>query len=509
MHEPSRRTPRPPRAGGASCSVVLAAAVVLASAAGAQQPVLSADTGQAWDVFGSVRVRGESWNWFDATDRGRYQFVGATARVGVERRAGRHAFRLELAAPVLAGLPDDAFAAPGAPEDFGPGAGQLGMGGTYRAVNFDESSAIQLFPKNLHWRMIRRQLRATHTLRVGRFEYDDGTETNPANATLGALKRERIASRLLGSFAWTHVGRSYDGVHWSTKRDGRDVTLLVAAPTRGVFQADGWAPLPIGVAYGAWTIPYTTASGSADARLFGIQYVDMRDERVTLTANGPAQTLEREGVAITTIGGHWLYVLERAPARVDFVLWGAGQIGSWGDQTHRAWSGVAEAGVQPRGMRSTNPWLRIGLAYGSGDGDPADGRHGTFFQNLPTPRPYARFPFHNMQNLRDAYASLALRPSPRLTLRSELHALALAQDADLWYLGGGAFQPRTFGYQGRPSGGERELSKLLDLSADFRLTPDFVLSAYLSRATAGEAMRTAYPRNGAGSLFYVEVTRRF
>jgi len=243
--------------------------------------------------------------------------------------------------------------------------------------------------------------------------------------------------------------------------------------------------------------------------VFGIQYLDRRDERVTLTADGPAQTLDAEDVAITTVGGHWLYELERAPAQWDFVLWGAGQLGSWGNQSHRAWSGVAEARVQPRGMSRWNPWLRLGYAYGSGDADATDGRHGTFFQMLPTPRPYARFPFHNMQNLADAYASLALRPSPRLTVRSDFHALALARAEDLWYLGGGAYQPRTFGYEGRPSGGERELSKLVDLSADFRLTPDFVLSAYLSRATAGDAMRAAYPSKGAGSLLYVEMTRRF
>jgi hypothetical protein len=497
--------PRLPR----SARVVLAALVLLAAPAAAQQPVLSADTGSAWDVFGALRVRGESWNWFDETDRGRYQFLGATARIGVERRMGRQAFRFELAAPVLLGMPDDAFGDPADAANYGPGAGQLGMGATYRASNFDESSAIQLFPKNLHWRLMRRQLRATQALRIGRFEYDDGTETNPGNATLSALKRERIASRLLGSFAWTHVGRSYDGVHWSTKRDGRDVTLLVAAPTRGVFQADGWAPLPIGVAYGAWTVPYTTASGAADARVFGIQYLDRRDDPVRLTGNGAAQTLDDEDVTITTIGGHWLYVLERAPAHFDFVLWGAGQVGSWGNESHRAWSGVAEAGVQPRGMPSLNPWLRAGVAYGSGDDDAGDGRHGTFFQLLPTPRPYARFPFHNMQNLRDLYASLALRPADRVTIRSEVHSLALASAEDLWYLGGGAFQPRTFGYQGRTTGGERDLSLLVDLSADFRLTPDFVLSAYLSRASAGEAMRVAYPNNGAGSLFYVEVTRRF
>jgi len=46
---------------------------------------------------------------------------------------------------------------------------------------------------------------------------------------------------------------------------------------------------------------------------------------------------------------------------------------------------MAEAGWQAPAKTLWKPWFRAGVAYGSGDNDPKDGKHGTFFQILPTP----------------------------------------------------------------------------------------------------------------------------
>jgi hypothetical protein len=54
----------------------------------------------------------------------------------------------------------------------------------------------------------------------------------------------------------------------------------------------------------------------------------------------------------------------------------------------------------------------------------------------------------------------------RLALRADVHHLRLSNANDQWYLGGGAFQPQTFGYTGRPSNGRKTLGTLVDLSAD-------------------------------------------
>src|SRR4026207_1708853 len=102
----------------------------------------------------------------------------------------------------------------------------------------------------------------------------------------------------------------------------------------------------------------------------------------------------------------------------------------------------------------------MGVFNGSGDGNANDKLHETFFQILPTPRVFARFPCFNLMNNRDLHAALISRPHNRVTISNEFHSLRLFNRQDLWYLGGGAFQPWTFGYTGRAAGGAQSLANL-------------------------------------------------
>jgi hypothetical protein len=153
--------------------------------------------------------------------------------------------------------------------------------------------------------------------------------------------------------------------------------------------------------------------------------------------------------------------------------------------------------------------LRGGFYYGSGDGNPNDGMHNTFFQILPTARWLSRFPFYNQMNNRDAFGQVMLRPGSRLGLRAEIHSLRLAQSEDFWYQGGGAFQPWTFGYIGRPSGGNRGLATVADISADYRINADVSLGLYLGNAWGGGVIQDIYPRGENGRFGYVELSWRF
>src|SRR6266849_6789152 len=92
---------------------------------------------------------------------------------------------------------------------------------------------------------------------------------------------------------------------------------------------------------------------------------------------------------------------------------------------------------------------------------------------------FARVPFFNMMNNEDAFGVLILRPHAKITLSSEFHSLHLSNPADLWYSGGGAFQPWTFGFTGRAAPGRKSLANLYDMSADYRVNSRFTLSAYL------------------------------
>ncbi|MGV3721859.1 MAG: alginate export family protein, partial [Actinomycetota bacterium] len=349
-----------------------------------------------------------------------------------------------------------------------------------------------------------------NSARLGRFEVVDGMETAPQDPSLGFLKRERVAHRLLGTFGFTHIGRSFDGGQFVHNTPDLNVTLFGGMPTKGVFDLDGGTTLDdIKVGYAALTKPFKADGFQAETRLFGLHYVDDRQGVVKVDNRpAPVRAADTRNVSISTVGGHAIGVWDTPGGKVDALLWAAGQFGEFGSQSHSAFALAVEAGYQPKDA-PWSPWLRAGFNRYSGDDDPMDGNHGAFFPVLPTPRIYARFPFFTLSNLNDAFAQVVLKPTPRLTLRSDLHALWLAEKNDLWYIGGGAFQRPTFGYGGRPSNMNTGLATLIDLSADFQVRKYTTVSGYIGYAFGGDVVDSIYSGSNNGFLGYVELTQKF
>jgi hypothetical protein len=485
-------------------AIVIGATVVSGAAGEAPPPSIPSrsDTQASrapWKIGAVNRTRVEVWNWFDAgvpaPGRGReddYTFAGSLTKVSATRKGKKRDSLVEVAVPALIGLPRDAIA-PGA-------AGQLGLGSTYRAANRGQELALVV--RQAH--AVFRELAGPHlVLKVGRFELADGAEAFTKDATLDSLKRERIAQRLIGPFGFSHIGRSFDGIH--ANHDRRDIVWTAAAvrPTAGVFDLDANQELEdIDVGYLAWT--RRGGTGRPDLRLFALAYDDER--RVIKVDNRPsrARAADRGDVSVVTFGGHLLHTI----GKVDLLGWGAVQGGSWGALDHDAWAAAAEVGYRPGG--AWKPWIRAGYDAASGDRDPADAMHGTFFQVLPTPRIYARFPFFNLMNLRDTFGQVLLKPTGRLDLRIDYHDLELDRATDLWYLGGGAFQDATFGFVGRPAGGggARGLAQLLDASVGYRLSARTSATLYGATVDGGRVVRTTFP--GTRSAFaYFELEHRF
>ncbi len=191
--------------------------------------------------------------------------------------------------------------------------------------------------------------------------------------------------------------------------------------------------------------------------------------------------------------------------KVDALLWVAGQSGAI----------AAEVGYSFAGNKFADklkPWIRGGYFRSTGDGDPNDSRHGTFFQVLPTPHIYARAPFFNSMNNEDAFGQLRIKPHAKLGVRFDAHHLRLSNAKDLWYVGGGAFQKRTFGYVGRPSNGKQSLGRLFDASADLALSARTSFTFYFGGIRGGGVQSAIYPLGGAnplGRFAYVELTQKF
>lgn len=481
-------------------TLFVVAAMAAANHAAAQPPpaVTIGDVA----VSGSIRSRVEGWDWFDGAANGDYAFSGSLIRIGFRETRKRFSWQTELAAPILVALPDDAIA---------PGAqGQFGFGATYYAANANATGAAAVFLKQAAIRFTGLGGRPGQSVTLGRIDFVDGTEVVPKAAALAALKRDRIAHRLLGNFVFSHVGRSFDGAEYVFDAPGWNVTVLAARPTEGVFQANGWGELDVNVGYGAVTRQLQSSGNSAEWRAFVLGYADRR-HGLLKTDNRPlaVRQADADDVAVTTVGGHFIDAKTTGAGTLDVLLWGAVQVGSWGTLSQRAGALAVEGGWQPSGLARVRPWIRGGYNAGSGDDDPNDAAHGTFFQVLPTPRVYARFPFFNLMNSRDAFAELILRPTATATIRTDVHALRLAAANDLWYSGGGAFQPATFGFTGRPSGGAAGLATLVDGSVDYVAGPHATIGGYVGFARGGPVVESTYPSGPDARFGYVELTLRF
>ncbi len=446
------------------------------------------------------RARAEGWNWFEGkTGNSDYGLWDSLLRVGIGQTRENFSWFLEGEQPSILDLPNNAVVA--APQ------GQLGLGGSYYAANNNHTNVANGFVKQA---FVNFKHLGPAGLKLGRFEYFDGLEVTPKDPLLATVIQMRISSRLISNFAFAAVQRTYDGVQLSANSGQNNFTFFGARPTEGVFQVKGMDELNVDTYYGAYTRSVATQHSAGELRVFGLGYIDHR--RLVLKTDNrtpPIRAADLGKIEIATWGADYAHVFNTTnTGKFDFLLWGAVQTGSWGNLQQRAGAFVGEAGWQPP-VKALKPWLSVGYSYGSGDGNSKDSRHGTFFQLLPTPRQYARFPFYNMMNNEDLYGTLNLKPASKVALRSEVHTLRLASATDLWYSGGGAFQPKTFGYTGRPSNGNRGLANVWDLSADCQITRSFGATLYYGHAWGKGVIAAIYPKDANGQLIFLETNFRF
>lgn len=450
------------------------------------------------EVTGSLRLRAESWDWFDSSAAdGTYGFGASLLRLGIGQKHSKFDWQVEIAQPLLLGLPQDAIAPP--PQ------GQLGLGATYFATNGSPYPALVFLKQGfVRFKGLGGD---ANSLRLGRFEFVEGAETAPKDPTLAALKKDRIAHRLIGNFGFSHVGRSFDALQFVRETPGSNLTVMAGRATQGVFDVNGMPELDVDVLYGAYTRPIKRL-GAGEWRVFAMHYHDGRGALKTDNRPLPVRAGDQENIRIGTVGGHLLQTFQAGSGTADLLFWGAVQTGRWGLLGQRAGAVAVEAGYQPN-LPKLKPWVRAGYFRSSGDGNPSDGQHSTFFQALPTPRIYARFPFYNLMNNEDEFVQLLLRPHKRLLLRSDAHALRLSEAADLWYQGGGAYEQNTFGFSGRPSGGNRSLASVFDLSADVQVSSQVSLGFYFANASGKRVISKIYPEGRNGRFGYLEFLWRF
>src|SRR5438094_2237085 len=343
---------------------------------------------------------------------------------------------------------------------------------------------------------------------VGRQLWRDGLEAPARDANLVWLKRHRIAERLVGPGDYTHIGRSFDGaqVHWDT--DWLNVSGFGFQPASGVFEISAGRPIE-GIQVGGLsaTLKDSPRFPSSDARLFWIYYSDHRGPIVFDNRPDNARKADTGDLRLHTIGANAAHVAALGPGKADVLGWAAGQLGAWQALDQRAWAYALEAGYQLTGLWA-RPWARLGFFRGSGDPEPKDDVHETFFQILPTSRQYAQFPFYNMMNNQDTFAQLLLQPHRSLGVRTEFHWLRLVEGKDFLYSSGGATKDDFFGFGGVPANGEHQIGYLADIAFTWKPTDLLTLYAYYGHAFGGDVVRQSFAGREA-NYAYVESTVAF
>lgn len=343
----------------------------------------------------------------------------------------------------------------------------------------------------------------------GRFIYANGNEVKTGDKLLESLKARRIYNRVLGSFDFT-LGRSFDGAQLSLDLP-RYASLSGGwmRPTQGGFESDGSAQIEeLNLATAAITSRLEDWPGSGELQLFTYYYDDSRGGFVK-PDNRALELRQQDNlpIEIFNFGATWLQLYNPTEGlRVDTLLWGIMQSGDWGRDRHRAATVATELGLTFTDT-PLQPETRLGWNYGTGDSDPNDNRHNTFFVMLPTVRQYALTPFFNSMNTHDLFIEETLTLSEKVRLQLGAHYLRLDSAADLLYAGAGANRSEgNFGISGS-SLATKDIGTLIDITLGWTITKELSTQLYAGHLFGGDGIRENY-QTGELTYAFLEMTLR-
>jgi hypothetical protein len=446
------------------------------------------------------RARVDAWQWFAAPPQSEtYGYVESLLRLGVAQKINHWDWQLELSQPAVLGAPSDAVSPNSAQ-------GQLGLGASYYASNGNNSYPAAAFLKQgfVRYRFAGSK---SNMIRLGRFEFFEGQETQPKDETLAWLQTNRISQRLIGGFGFSTAQRSFDGIDGHFGNGSWDLTAMAARADQGVFNMNGNPELNVDLQYLAFTKP---AFGQHFLwRVFAIGYHDGRTG-ITKTDNRPlaVRQADHQNIRVGTYGGDFIAAIPAGSGQFDLLAWGVFQNGKWGELGQSSKAGTIEGGYKLLKL-ATTPWIRGGYFYGSGDDNPADNQHMTFFQILPTPWIYAHTPFYNLMDNRDGFIHIIDRPTKGLELRGDVHWLQLSSSRDLWYQGGGAYDNKVFGYVGRPSNGHSSFANVVEIAPVWQATKAIAVTLYYGHTWGKNVVASTYPAGSNAQFGYVELVYRW
>ena len=471
--------------------------------------ILPSDLGHV-SFFGRNRTRYEAWDYFRSTTDNHYDLFANQLRLGTKWIHELFNVNATWQYTQLFNVPTHTSA--------GAGSGALYYSNSLRRdphgmfmkyLNIEIKNPLRLGPM----RMLKIPP-AYNLVTLGRFNYSSGNEMKSDDKKIDWLKSQRIGDRLIGSFEWSHYGRSFDGAKAVYGNKLAQVEVAGFSPTQGGFEEMGQRHIQdIGIIAVEANLKKDQLIPGMEEQFFYYGYDDHRVIAATTTRfDNTARTIRagsESDIEMHTFGGHMVGDYKVGPGVWDILGWAAVQTGTWYDLDQHAYAFAVETGYQWNEL-PWKPWLRGGINYGSGDDNSTDGKHGTFFQMLPTSRIYSSSVLYNMMNTEDIFVSLILKPRDNLTLRPEYHHVNLAEKNDRWYVGSGAMHTNiSDDYAVRSSNGASDLGHLVDMGVSWAINPDMTLSGYYGHFFGEDVIRRFYAKRQANDLGYVELVVNF
>jgi hypothetical protein len=259
---------------------------------------------------------------------------------------------------------------------------------------------------------------------------------------LNWVKKIRLSERLIGTFDWPNVGRRYHAAMGFYKTEWFRVDAFAAKLLAGGLEYhQAFRELKdVNIFGGTLSLDDDLLIDHTEIRIYGIFYRDDRDVAKTVTGG----TLD-----IPAVGASWAGAYPGiGPGTLDTLLWGCYQWGDWGASSHSAYALVAEVGYKFTEVR-LQPWFRLGVAHASGDDDPEEGKHKSFFGMAPTNHKwYGYMDTTALSNLINFYQQAILKPAEKVELMVDGHLFWLHDTSDSWYAGSGPTRNDVFGYVG-------------------------------------------------------------
>lgn len=258
--------------------------------------------------------------------------------------------------------------------------------------------------------------------------------------------------RLVSPFDWANVRRRFDGVKLFTSGEQWDVDLWYVKPVPVQRKQRDRFDEEVDF-YGLYTTYKALPRHGLDLYFFAIT-----DDGNRINPNG-----RRGDRSVYTVGSRFW----GDTGSFDYEAELAGQWGHWAGDRVKAWSWTLDGGY----TFVATPWsprLGAGFDWASGDGNPRDGKVGTFDQLFPLGHKYFGYlDLIGRQNITAVNVNLSAWPVPK-TVKTAMafHTFWLNDNKDALYNAGGRAGRRDpFGNSGTEVGHELDLTLVWKLNA--------------------------------------------